>query len=221
MPHTPTSKSCAAALSALGSVRNGTGLPASTTFRKRRFSSGPFGENIGEPSPRQIIMPQSSSQSQAPRASDVNSSGTQRSAISCHPEDSRPDLHRYTTEPVCRGRAGGCLPGSQSPFTRTGDMSRLSKRSTSTRIASDSDRSPNNTDVNTRGGGSLRLEQRLPSAVENSMQGPHLPPSNASPSLDDHERTLTPAQCKKWTDWSLAQDRIATRSDGGITLRKS
>ena len=165
-------------------------------------------------------MPQSSSQSQAPRAPDVNSSGTQRSAISYDPEVSRPDLDRYTTGPVCKGRTGGCLPGSQLPFTRTGDMRRLSKLSTSTRIASDSDRSPNNTDVNTRDGGSLRFEQRPPSAAGNSMQGPHLPTSNASPSLDQREPTLTPAEYEAWTVLMNAKDRISTGADGNLTSNR-
>jgi hypothetical protein len=120
-----------------------------------------------------------------------------------------------TQQPLQSPRA----PQSSSPFTPTGVKSEMSK--SSTQPAPDSCLSPHNTDVNTEGGGSLQFEQRPASAAENSMQGrPHRLPSNASPSLDQREPTLSPAQCKAWTAWSLAQDRIATGADGGITLRK-
>jgi hypothetical protein len=126
----------------------------------------------------------------------------------------KPRSRNATVQPSLQSQAPRA-PDVKSPFTRTDDVSQLSK--IFTRPAPNSVRSPNNADANTIDGGPLRSEQRTPSAAESSMQGL---PSNASPSLDEREQTLTPDQCKEWTARSLAQDRIATGSDGGITLRK-
>jgi hypothetical protein len=106
-------------------------------------------------------------------------------------------------------------PQSNSLFTSTGDVSQPSK--TFTRAGPDSARSLNNTNVNTRDGASLQVEQTLPSAAGNSMQGDHFLPSNASPSLDQREPTLGPAQYETWSNIMNAKDRISTRADGNFT----
>ena len=163
MPLTRTSKSCATALSALGTVMNGSSSVASRNSQKKSFSSGTFATNVGQPQPRQstTIQPQSDlSASSAPLA---GSSATMR----------------YQKN----------LPEHQSPFNRTGD-DEVSRAFTRPTLHSHS--APDSVDSNIENDGAIRCKGESTSATGGSQKPLQPEHFRASLSPQETEPTLTP-----------------------------
>jgi len=106
-----------------------------------------------------------------------------------------------------------------SPFPRTGDLSRLAK--TFTRPALDSVRSPVTTDAHTKDGSALRIDQTPPSATGHSLTPLHSPPSSTPLSLDERQTTLNRDQYDKWAKKEIKEGRISRQSEGGVTSRRA
>ena len=142
MPLTRTSKSCATALSVLGSVRTGSLSAASRNLQRGSFSSGTFATNVGQPQPRQSTTTRSQPHSSASPASFVGSSATMSSERK--------------------------LPEHRSLFNRTGDRDEVSEAFT--RPTPHSRLAPDGIETNIENDGAIRCEEESTSETGGSQK---------------------------------------------------
>jgi hypothetical protein len=143
--------------------------------------------------------------SQAPSA---NHSATQRSFMMQNAKASQQSGRCITDfELPVRERLSVSGERSQQPvsFAATSAMDQFYNASTP-----DSVPSPTTPDVSIKNDGVSQHKDAPTSATEKSMTPPHLLPFKIPP-------TLTPEQCRRWSEEEIEKDRIATGADGGIT----
>jgi hypothetical protein len=215
MPYAPISY--ASAQSALSLTRRGTKVAASITPTLFEAKHSLFAQTMRSgytPSRRSGATPQPLSKSTTARASSVDSSATQESAMLCDPGPSQSDRDRLSTGFVYLVHAGGYLRERQSPVTPVRYRSQVSMSSAG--LAPDSLLSPNKTDVNPSGG-AHRSEQTATSATANSLKCPH---HQTTLRPKEPGRTLNPREVNAWTLARLREERISKGSDGGFSSRR-